>query len=127
MNRLTPQEIADKLRKCANGGGCDSCPYKCGEDISNFGCICSIMHAAADAIDNQRAHIQALINANEAHREMVARPAKRSDMVEALDAIETGMTKVAIGRDIWQNDLIYVLCQGVRLLLEDRIKNRGAR
>ena len=127
MNRLTPQEIADKLRKCANGGGCDSCPYECGEDIGNFVCICSIMHAAADAIDNQRAHIQALIKANEAHREMVARPAKRSDMVEALDAIETGMTKVAIYRDIWQNDLIYVLCQGVRLLLEDRIKNRGAR
>lgn len=127
MNRLTPQEIADKLRKCANGGGCGSCPYECGEDISNFSCICSMMHAAADAIDNQHAHIQALIKANEAHREMVARPAKRSDMVEALDAIETGMTKVAIDRDIWQNDLIYVLCQGVRLLLEDRIKNRGAR
>lgn len=56
MNRLTPQEIADKLRKCANGGGCDSCPYECGEDIGDFGCICSIMHAAADAIDNQRTH-----------------------------------------------------------------------
>ena len=127
MNRLTPQEIADKLRKCANGGGCDSCPYKCGEGIADFSCINSLMYAAADAIDNQHAHIQALIKANEAHREMVARPAKRSDMVEALDAIETGMTKVAIDRDIWQNDLIYVLCQGVRLLLEDRIKNRGAR
>lgn len=127
INRLTPQEIADKLRKCANGGGCDSCPYKCGEDIGELGCIFEIMHAAADALDNQRTHIQALIKANEAHREMVARPAKRSDMVEALDAIETGMTKVAIDRDIWQNDLIYVLCQGVRLLLEDRIKNRAAR
>ena len=127
MNRLTPQEIADKLRNCVYGDRCGSCPYECGEDIGNFVCICSIMHAAADAIDNQRAHIQALIKANEAHREMVARPAKRSDMVEALDAIETGMTKVAIDRDIWQNDLIYVLCQGVRLLLEDRIKNRGAR
>ena len=127
MNRLTPQEIADKLRKCANGGGCDSCPYKCEEDIADFSCINSLMYAAADAIDTQHTHIQALIKANEAHREMVARPAKRSDMVEALDAIETGMTKVAIDRDIWQNDLIYVLCQGVRLLLEDRIKNRGAR
>ena len=127
INRLTPQEIADKLRTCANGGGCDSCPYKCGEDIGELGCIFEIMHVAADALDNQRTHIQALIKANEAHREMVARPAKRSDMVEALDAIETGMTKVAIDRDIWQNDLIYVLCQGVRLLLEDRIKNRGAR
>lgn len=127
MNRLTPQEIADKMRNCAHGGRCGSCPYKCGGGIVDFSCINSLMYAAADAIDNQRTHIQALIKANEAHREMVARPAKRSDMVEALDAIETGMTKVAIDRDIWQNDLIYVLCQGVRLLLEDRIKNRGAR
>ena len=127
MNRLTPQEIADKLRNCAYGGRCGSCPYKCVGGIVDFSCINSLMYAAADAIDNQHAHIQALIKANEAHREMVARPAKRSDMVEALDAIETGMTKVAIDRDIWQNDLIYVLCQGVRLLLEDRIKNRGAR
>lgn len=119
MNRLTPQEIADKLRKCADGGGaCSSCPWDC----VNGSCICSIMHAAADALDNQRTHIQALIKANEAHREMVARPAKRSDMVEALGAIETGMTKVAIDRDIWQNDLIYVLCQGVRLLLVERVK-----
>ena len=127
MNRLTPQEIADKLRNCVYGGRCGSCPYKCGEGIADFSCINSLMYAASDAIDTQHAHIQALIKANEAHREMVARPAKRSDMVEALDAIETGMTKVAIDRDIWQNDLIYVLCQGVRLLLEDRIKNRGAR
>lgn len=127
MNRLTPQEIADKLRNCVYGGRCGSCPYKCGEGIADFSCINSLLYAAADAIDTQHTHIQALIKANEAHREMVARPAKRSDMVEALDAIETGMTKVAIDRDIWQNDLIYVLCQGVRLLLEDRIKNRGAR
>ena len=127
MNRLTPQEIADKLLNCVYGDRCGSCPYKCGEGIADFSCINSLLYAAADAIDTQHAHIQALIKANEAHREMVARPAKRSDMVEALDAIETGMTKVAIDRDIWQNDLIYVLCQGVRLLLEDRIKNRGAR
>mgnify|MGYP004516491251 CR=1 FL=1 len=118
INRLTPQEIADKLRKCANGGGCSSCPWACGDGS----CIRSIMRAAAEALDNQRAHVQALIKSNEAHREMVARPAKRSDMVAALDAIETGMTKVAIDRDIWQNDLIYVLCQGVRLLLEERVR-----
>ena len=77
MNRLTPQEIADKLRKCANGGGCDSCPYKCGEGIADFSCINSLMYAAADAIDNQRAHIQALIKANEAHREERAAYARR--------------------------------------------------
>ena len=123
INRLTPQEIAVKLRKCADEtGACSSCPWACGDGS----CIRSIMRAAADSLDNQRAHIQALIKANESRREMVARPAKRSDMVEALDAIETGMTRLAMSRDIWQNDLVYTLCQGVRLLLEDRIKNRGA-
>lgn len=118
IKRLTPQEIADKLRKCADGGACSTCPWDCG----NGNCVPSIMRAAADALDNQRTHIQALIRANDAHREMVARPAKRSDMVEALDAIENGMSRVATDRDIWQNDLIYALCQGVRLLLEDRVK-----
>lgn len=74
MNRLTPQEIADKLRKCADGGGaCSSCPWACGDGS----CIRSIMHAAADALDNQRTHIQALIKANEAHREERAAYARR--------------------------------------------------
>lgn len=128
INRLAPQEIADKLRKCADEpGSCTLCPWDC----VNGSCICSIMHAAADAIDNQRTHIQALIKANDAHREMVAQAPKpqtnRGEMVEALDAIETGMTRLAMSRDIWQNELVYTLCQGVRLLLEDRIKNRGAR
>ena len=123
INRLTPQEIADELRKCADDtGACSSCPWACGDGS----CIRSIMRAAADAIDNQHAHIQALIKANEAHREMVAQdpkpPAKRGEMVEALDAIETGMTRLAMSRDIWQNALVYTLCQGARLLLEDRVQ-----
>lgn len=123
INRLAPQEIADKLRKCADEpGSCTLCPWDC----VNGSCICSIMHAAADAIDNQRTHIKALIKANDAHREMMAQtpkpPAKRGEMVEALDDIETGMTRLAMSRDIWQNDLVYTLCQGVRLLLEDRVR-----
>ena len=125
--RLSPADIATALRACVEPG--KPCPRTCpyADTHKDGTCIRQLCQDAADTIDNQRTHIQALIKANEAHREMVARPAKRSDMVEALDAIETGMTKVAINRDIWQNDLIYVLCQGVRLLLEDRIKNRGAR
>jgi hypothetical protein len=47
---------------------------------------------------------------------------KREELVEALDAIETGMCRVKDSRDIWQDDLIYALCQGVRLLLMDKIK-----
>lgn len=125
--RLSPADIATALRACVESG--KPCPRTCpyADTRKDGSCIRQLCQDAADAIDNQRTHIQAIIKANEAHREMVARPAKRSDMVEALDAIETGMTKVAIDRDIWQNDLIYVLCHGVRLLLEDRIKNRGAR
>lgn len=49
--------------------------------------------------------------------------ARREELVEALDAIETGMCRVKEIRDIWQNDLIYALCQGVRLLLAEEIKH----
>lgn len=120
--RLSPADIATALRVCVESG--KPCPRTCpyADTRKDGSCIRQLCQDAADAIDNQRTHIQALIKANEAHREMVASPAKRSDMVEALDAIETGMTKVAIDRDIWQNDLIYVLCQGVRLLLEERVR-----
>lgn len=49
--------------------------------------------------------------------------AKRDDLIEALDAIETGMCRIRESRDIWQNDLVYVLCQGVRLLLMEELKH----
>ena len=48
--------------------------------------------------------------------------ARRDELLEALDAIETGMCRIKESRDIWQNDLVYALCQGVRLLLIDKIK-----
>ena len=43
-------------------------------------------------------------------------------MIEALDAIENGMCRIKESRDIWQNDLVYVLCQGVRLLLLEELR-----
>ena len=49
--------------------------------------------------------------------------AKRDDLMEALDAIETGMCRVKESRGIWQNDLVYDLCQAVRLLLTEEIKH----
>lgn len=51
--------------------------------------------------------------------------ARREDLVEALDAIETGMCRIKESRDIWQNDLVYALCQGVRLLLLKEIKRNS--
>lgn len=48
----------------------------------------------------------------------------RSEAVEVLDAIENGMCKVAESKDIWQNELIYALCQGERLLLLDKLREK---
>lgn len=52
--------------------------------------------------------------------------ARREDLMEALGAIETGMCRIKESRDIWQNELVYALCQAVRLLLMEEIKgDRG--
>lgn len=47
---------------------------------------------------------------------------QREAVIEVIDALENGMSKVAETSDIWQDRLIYTLCQGVRLLLLDSIK-----
>ena len=49
--------------------------------------------------------------------------ASREELMEALDAIETGMCRGKESRDIWQNDLVYALCQAVRLLLTEESKH----
>ena len=49
--------------------------------------------------------------------------ARREDLIEALDAIETGMCRIKESRDIWQNELVYVLCQAVRLLLTEELRH----
>ena len=49
--------------------------------------------------------------------------ASREELMEALDAIETGMCRVKESRDIWQNDLVYALCQAVQLLLTEERKH----
>ena len=48
--------------------------------------------------------------------------ARREDLMEALDAVETGMCRINDYRDIWQNDLVYALCQAVRLLLIEEMR-----
>ena len=47
---------------------------------------------------------------------------ERERISEVLDAIENGMCKIAETRDIWQNDLLYALCEGERILLTARLK-----
>lgn len=47
----------------------------------------------------------------------------RKELCDALDELENGMCRIKQTRDIWQNNLIYVLCQAVRLILIDKIKS----
>ena len=48
---------------------------------------------------------------------------ERERISEVLDAIENGMCKIAETRDIWQNDLLYAMCEGERILLTSRLKD----
>ena len=52
---------------------------------------------------------------------------RRDDLLEALDAIETGMCRIKESQDIWQNDLVYSLCQAVRLLLLEELRKENRR
>lgn len=48
--------------------------------------------------------------------------ADKTAMLEVLNEIEDGMCRIKVDGDIWQNRLVYALCQGVRLVLIDKIK-----
>lgn len=47
---------------------------------------------------------------------------RREEAIEVINELENGMVFIGENNDIWQNRLIYALCQGVRLLLLDKIK-----
>ena len=53
---------------------------------------------------------------------VVVSPEHFDAMREALEEIENGMCRIKERRSIWQNSLVYALCQAVRLLLMDKIK-----
>ena len=49
--------------------------------------------------------------------------ANKDAMLEALEEIENGMCRIKERRSIWQNELVYALCQGVRLLLTEELRH----
>ena len=52
---------------------------------------------------------------------------ERERISEVLNAIENGMCKIAETRDIWQNDLLYAMCEGERILLTDQLKELNSK
>lgn len=53
---------------------------------------------------------------------LVERLAAYEDTWLEPEEIENGMCRIKERRSIWQNSLVYALCQAVRLLLMDKIK-----
>ncbi len=76
---MTQKEIVTALRCCANHTACNSC------ELRNTGECLRIMPAAADLIENQQRHIEALLQANAALRDTVLRrDAQIADMSDGL-------------------------------------------
>ena len=45
-------------------------------------------------------------------------------MIECAEVAEQGMIQTQTHRDMWQNNLIWWICKAVKLLLEERIRER---
>lgn len=76
---MTQKEIVTALRCCEQHKKCEgACPL-----IAEFGCIEKAMGYAADLIENQQRHIEALMQANAALRDTVLR---RDAEIEKLAA-----------------------------------------
>ena len=76
---MTRDEIVTALRCCANHTACNSC------ELRNTGECLRIMPAAADLIENQQRHIEALMKANAGLRDTVLRrDAQIADMKQGM-------------------------------------------
>lgn len=49
---------------------------------------------------------------------------KREQTIEVIRALDDGMEQIQTTRDIWQNELLYWICKGLKLLLEASLKGK---
>lgn len=75
---MTRDEIVTALRCCEQHKKCEgACPL-----IHEFGCIEKAMGYAADLIENQQRHIEALMKANDSLKDAIARRDKQIEMLK---------------------------------------------
>lgn len=86
---MTRDEIVTALRGCA-GDSCEGCPYDEIFTIEDAKCIGKAMGYAADLIENQQRHIEALMKANDSLKDAIAR---RDKQIEKMKEEKHGMTK----------------------------------
>ena len=83
---MTRDEIVTALRCCGNCdvNECKPCPLR-----ANAECQIRLTHTAADLIENQQRHIEALMKANDSLKDAIARRDKQ------IEDINQGMAQLA--------------------------------
>lgn len=82
---MTKDEIVTALRCCEQRKKCEgACPL-----VAEFGCIEKAMGYAADLIENQQRHIEALMKANDSLKDAIARRDKQ------IEDMKQGMAQLA--------------------------------
>lgn len=81
---MTRDEIVTALRRCSAPGDCNKCPR---DRIER--CVTRLMSAAADLIENQQRHIEALMKANDSLKDAIARRDKQ------IEDMKQGMAQLA--------------------------------
>lgn len=85
---MTRDEIVTALRCCV-GGSCEECPYDEIFAVEDAKCIEKAMGVAADLIENQQRHIEALMKANDSLKDAIARRDKQ------IEDMKQGMAQLA--------------------------------
>lgn len=83
---MTRDEIVTALRCCGsyNVNECKPCPLR-----TNIECHITLTHAAADLIENQQRHIEALMKADDSLKDAIARRDKQ------IEDLNKGMAQLA--------------------------------
>ena len=82
---MTRDEIVTALRCCAEKAGCNECPI----GLDDPDCIEKMTRPAADLIENQQRHIEALMKANDSLKDAIARRDKQ------IEDMKQGMAQLA--------------------------------
>lgn len=85
---MTRDEIVTALRCCA-GDSCEGCPYDEIFAVEDAKCIGETTGYAADLIENQQRHIEALMKANDSLKNAIARRDKQ------IEDMKQGMAQLA--------------------------------
>ena len=82
---MTRDEIVTAPRCCAEKAGCNECPI----GLDDPDCIEKMAGLAADLIENQQRHIEALMKANDSLKNAIARRDKQ------IEDMKQGMAQLA--------------------------------